>query len=73
MKIPIKKFVDDETLSYQERFERLLKHHEEETKWMYNKLKEYKKKYSNLLKILELKCEDEFDLAEHLTSDIDLD
>jgi hypothetical protein len=40
MKIPIKKFIDDETKSFEERFKRLLAHHEEETKWMLAKLNE---------------------------------
>lgn len=34
MKIPIKAFKDDPSLSWEERFNRLLQHHEEETKWL---------------------------------------
>lgn len=39
MKIPIKRFVDDPSLPWEERFKRLLAHHEEETKWMFEELK----------------------------------
>jgi hypothetical protein len=34
MKIPIKRFIDDPSKSWEERFNILLKHHEEETKWL---------------------------------------
>lgn len=34
MKIPIKKYVDDEFLTWEERYKRLMTHHEEETKWL---------------------------------------
>lgn len=38
MKIPIKAFRDDDTLSWKKRFKLLLAHHEEETIWMFQKL-----------------------------------
>lgn len=34
MKIKVNKFVDNESLSWEVRFRRLLAHHEEETKWL---------------------------------------
>lgn len=34
MKIPIKKYVDDPTLSWEERYRRLEAHHKEETEWL---------------------------------------
>ncbi len=34
VRIPIKKFVDDETLPLEARFETLLRHHKEETTWL---------------------------------------
>ena len=34
MKIPIEKYVMDESLSWEERYRQLEKHHEEETSWM---------------------------------------
>ncbi len=39
MKIPIKKYVDDPSLSWEERYKRLEAHHTEETQWMYAELK----------------------------------
>lgn len=38
MKIPIKAFRDDQSISFEERFNRLLAHHEEETKFLIAKL-----------------------------------
>lgn len=38
-KVPVKKFVDDETLSWEERFRRLEDHHFKETNWLINELK----------------------------------
>lgn len=40
MKIPIKKYVMDESLSWEERYRQLEAHHEEETKWMIAHIKE---------------------------------
>lgn len=40
MKIPIKAFRDDSSLSWEERFNRLLAHHEEETKFLIGKINE---------------------------------
>lgn len=40
MKIPIKKYVMDETLTWKERYKQLEKHHEEETKYLISLLKE---------------------------------
>lgn len=34
MKIPIKKYVMDESISWEERYKRLEAHHLEETKWL---------------------------------------
>jgi hypothetical protein len=38
MKIPIKKYKDDESLSWEQRYENLMKHHEEETKWLLSQI-----------------------------------
>lgn len=43
MKIPIKKYVMDESLSWEERYRQLEKHHEEETTWMMQQIKELEK------------------------------
>jgi hypothetical protein len=40
VKIPIKKYVMDESLSWEERYRQLESHHAEETVWMHGKLKE---------------------------------
>lgn len=40
MKIPIKKYVDDPSLTWEERYARLDAHHLEETQWMMNRIKE---------------------------------
>jgi len=40
MKIPIKKYVDDPSLSWEERYKRLDAHHCEETAWMIGRIKE---------------------------------
>lgn len=42
--IKIKRYVDDETLTWEERYNRLMKHHEEETKFIINKVFELSKK-----------------------------
>ena len=34
MKIPIKKYVDDATLTWEQRYTRLETHHKEETEWL---------------------------------------
>ena len=39
MKIPIKKYVDDPTLTWEERYKRLDTHHQEETKWMIDEIR----------------------------------
>jgi len=39
MKIPIKKYVMDESLSWEERYRQLEKHHEEETEWMIGEIR----------------------------------
>lgn len=39
MKIPIKKYVMDESLSWEERYRQLEKHHEEETLWMIEEIR----------------------------------
>jgi len=36
--IKVKKYVDDETLSWEERYKRLTKHHEEETTFLINNI-----------------------------------
>lgn len=40
MKIPIKKYVMNENLSWEERYKQLEKHHEEETKFLIDKIRE---------------------------------
>lgn len=40
MKIPIKKYVMDESLSWEERYKQLEAHHKEEVGWFINKVKE---------------------------------
>jgi DnaJ-class molecular chaperone len=39
MKIPIKKYVMNENLSWEERYKQLESHHNEETKWMIEEIK----------------------------------
>ena len=39
MKMPIKKYVMDESLTWKERYQQLEKHHEEETSWMIGEIK----------------------------------
>ena len=43
MKIPIKKYVMDENLSWEERYKKLEKHHEEETKFLISCAQELEK------------------------------
>lgn len=43
MKIPIKKYVDNPSLSWEERYKKLLAHHEEESKWMFAELQRMEK------------------------------
>jgi len=38
MKIPIKKYVMDESLSWEERYHQLEAHHQKETEWLIEKL-----------------------------------
>ncbi len=38
--IKVKKYVDDDTLSYEERYQRLEQHHIEETTFLINKIRE---------------------------------
>jgi len=40
MKIPIKKYKMDESLSWEERYKQLEAHHKEETEWMMGKINE---------------------------------
>jgi hypothetical protein len=39
MKIPIKRYIDDPTLPWEERYRRLEAHHEEETRWLIAEVK----------------------------------
>ena len=39
-RIPIKRYVDDPSLTWEERYARLLKHHEEETKFLVSTIEE---------------------------------
>ena len=39
MKVPIKKYVEDTSLTWEERYKRLDAHHIEETSWMMNRIK----------------------------------
>lgn len=43
IRIPIKKYVIDESLSWEERYKRLEAHHTEETSWMFAELKKREK------------------------------
>jgi hypothetical protein len=43
MKIPIKKYIDDLSLSWEERYKRLENHHMEETAWMIKEIKRLEK------------------------------
>jgi hypothetical protein len=43
MKIPIKKYVMDETLSWEERYRQLEAHHLEETQWLLAEIERIKK------------------------------
>jgi hypothetical protein len=40
IRIPIKRYEDDPSLTWEERYARLEAHHREETEWMMRKLKE---------------------------------
>jgi hypothetical protein len=40
-KIPIKKYVEDTSLSWEERYHQLEKHHEEETKFLIGVIEKY--------------------------------
>ena len=39
-RIPIKKYVDDPSLAWEQRYEALLRHHEEETKFLIARIEE---------------------------------
>ena len=45
MKIPIKKYVMDESLSWEERYKQLESHHKEETEWLITKVKKLEIEY----------------------------
>ena len=40
MKIPIKKYIDDTSLSWEKRYNKLTTHHVEETEWLIDKIEE---------------------------------
>ncbi len=48
MKIPIKKYIDDSSLTWEERYRRLEAHHLEETSWMINQLKFFEKEVNDM-------------------------
>lgn len=52
VKIPIKKYVDDPSLTWEERYRRLEQHHSEETQWL---IKELQRVYDLLCKSGNLK------------------
>jgi len=41
--IKVKRYVDDETLSWEERYNRLMKHHEEETTFLIDEVNKLRK------------------------------
>jgi hypothetical protein len=43
MKIPIKKYIMDESLSWEERYKQLEAHHKEETEWLITELERIRK------------------------------
>jgi hypothetical protein len=47
MKIPIKKYVMDESLSWEERYKQLDQHHKEETEFLISKVKQLQWKYED--------------------------
>lgn len=49
MRIPIKKYVADELLPWEQRYGQLEKHHEEETSWMIEEIANLEYKLLNLL------------------------
>jgi hypothetical protein len=48
MKIPIKKYIMNESLTWEERYKELEAHHKEETKWMIKRIKELEKKVNKI-------------------------
>jgi len=51
MKIPIKKYVMDESLSWEERYRQLEAHHKEETGWMIKEIKEVEAELNRIRKL----------------------
>ncbi len=47
-RIPIKKYVDDETLSWEERYRHLESHHKEETEFLIKRIEELEYEVDNL-------------------------
>jgi hypothetical protein len=47
MKVPIKKYVMDETLSWEERYKQLEAHHKEETEWLIEKIEQLEEAVDN--------------------------
>lgn len=47
VRVPVKKWVDDEGLSFQARFLRLKAHHEEETKWLISEIERLQRNKNN--------------------------
>ena len=54
MKIPVKKYVDDIDLSFDDRFYILRDHHEKETAWLINRVRELEDKVCGLERELSL-------------------
>ena len=48
MKIPIKKYIDDPQLSWEERYKKLEQHHKEETEYLISEVKRLEKYVSRL-------------------------
>jgi hypothetical protein len=53
MKIPIKKYVMDESLSWEERYKQLEAHHKEETELMMNEIRNLELDLKELIKDIE--------------------
>jgi len=52
MKISIKAYIMDESLSWEERYKQLEAHHREETEWLINHIQELKEDHENDIQTL---------------------
>lgn len=53
-RIPIKRYVDDETLSWEERYKRLMTHHEEEAKFLIGRIEELETEVAEIQSVWDL-------------------